>query len=170
MSNPDTDSSDMVATLRDYLQVAASFRNHEFQIQMIRNVAFSAFQIALFTVFAVAPQDSPSALALLVTVLGGAVSLLWRSYFLASRYWIQFWELRCREINDELVHVAGLNVDLFKGHPIGSEETPSPVTHGGRTLSYRRSAVDRVARIPDMVLVLWLLLAAATAYSILAAR
>lgn len=144
------------ASLLGYLNVAANFRNHEFNIQMLRNAVFTGTQaIALGCYAAVIQRYSLS--ALVIAVFGVALSIIWWRYYRASLYWTWFWEWRCRKVNDQVVTTLGLlDVNIFAEHPVGVDvEAPPPFKFGGRTIKYLGSVQDILMVVPIVFGLLW---------------
>jgi hypothetical protein len=142
------------ASLLGYLNVAANFRNHEFNIQMLRNAVFTGTQaIALACYAAMIQRYSLS--ALVIAVFGVALSIIWWRYYRASLYWARFWEWRCREVNDQVVTTLGLDVNIFAEHPIGIDDKPPPLKYGRRTIKYLGSMHDILILVPITFGLLW---------------
>ena len=131
-SGPKTDD------LLRYLDVATKFRNHEFNIQILRNALFTGSHAVLLACYAGTITNHPPFAALVVAVFGVALSILWWLYYRASLYWARYWEDHCKQINDKLVPLLNAGVDLFAGQPAGQKsKTPLPVAwYGGKPITH----------------------------------
>jgi len=167
MAEPNADqppSSDLLA----YLDLAAKFRSHEFNIQIARTVIFTGAQGVLLACYAAAVYRSRIAATVLAT-FGVVLTVFWCFYYRASLYWVRYWENRCREVNDLVVRRLGLqDVSIFRGHPAGSDEqkTPPVMKYGGGQ-PVRYSSVSKIIRAVLVVFpVLWAVLTGAALWSI----
>lgn len=152
------------SSLLGYLNVAANFRNHEFNIQMLRNAVFTGTQGIILGCYAATIQRHALS-ALLIALLGVMLSTIWW-YYRASLYWVRFWECRCREVNDRVVTILALkDMNIFAGHPAGADQTqPPPCKYGGRTIKHSSvHAVLKVVPIAFWLLYVGLAIAAGTA-------
>jgi hypothetical protein len=150
-----------VANLLGYLNIAANFRNHEFNIQMLRNAIFTGTQAITLGCYAATIQRY-SLSALVIAFFGGVVlSIIWWLYYRASLYWARFWECRCREVNDKVVTTLGSGVNIFAEHPAGADEKAPPIKFGGRTIKYRGSVRNILMAVPIVFCFLWVGLAIA---------
>ena len=131
---------------------------------MIRNVVFTGSQ-AIILVCYIGTIGEQRLLAFGIALFGIVLSIIWRAYYRASLYWAWFWEYRCRQINDRLVDLLGLDVDLFAGHPAGKyvKEPPS-FMFGGRMITH--TEIHRTLKaVPVAFFFLWLVLAIAACIS-----
>ncbi|HUW57914.1 MAG TPA: hypothetical protein VMZ92_14835 [Planctomycetota bacterium] len=152
--------------LLKYLDIATKFRNHEFNIQMLRNVVFTGSHAVLLACYAATITNDYPGPALGLALFGGLLSFLWWCYYRGSLYWARYWEYHCRQINDEVVSLLNADVDLFKGHPAGerSKEPPPNVYYAGKEI--RHSGVHRwLYAVHAATFVLWLVLAIAAGVS-----
>lgn len=153
--------------LLSYLGTATAFRNHEFNIQMLRNVVFTGTQAILLAVYA-ATIDKVNLCAAIVAGFGMGLAMFWRSYYQASLYWVRFWESRCRDVNDLVVSRLGISqVDIFRDHPANNEHPHVPdVLYRGYRLQY--VSVSKVVRKTMAVFpVLWAALVVAAIVAML---
>ncbi|MBN2131930.1 MAG: hypothetical protein JW741_20685 [Sedimentisphaerales bacterium] len=149
-------SSDLLA----YLDIALKFRNHEFNIQILRNVIFTGSQAVLLACYAATITERPMC-SLAIGAFGIVCSVCWWLYYRASLYWVRFWEYRCKMINDGVVNTLGLEaVDIFKEHPIGSRvKEPLPTIWFGGEPVYPKAVSKIVQSTQVAFFVLWLALA-----------
>jgi hypothetical protein len=159
MNAKDEAKSD-VTDLLDYLNIAVNFRNHEFNIQMLRNVVFTGTQTVILGCYAATIQRY-SLSALVIALFGIALSIIWWLYYRASLYWAWFWECRCREVNDKVVTTLGSGVNIFAEHPAGADEKAPPIKFGGRTIKYRGPVHNILMAVPIVFCFLWVGLAIA---------
>jgi hypothetical protein len=144
--------------LLTYLDIATKFRNHEFNIQMLRNMIFTGFQAVMIVCYTATVDTYPLA-SLAIALFGITLSALWFLYYGASIYWVRFWEHRCRCVNDNIVEKLGLDVNIFAGHPIGEEDNkpPPPIKYAGKTITW--ISIHKVIRWTQLVLcLLWMFL------------
>jgi hypothetical protein len=118
-----------------YLDIAAKFRTHEFNIQVLRNVAFSGGQAILLACYA-ATISNFQFFSLLISAFGILLSILWFFYYRGSMYWAWYWELRCREITDEVIKKINFDLNLFHDHPIGTDKEPAPLFFAGKKIKW----------------------------------
>ena len=101
--------------LASYLSTAAGFRTHEFNIQFIRYAVFTGTQAVFLACYSASIEKVPLASGV-IAVFGATLTVLSWQYYCASLYWSEYWEQRCKEINDHLITATDLPVDLFAGH------------------------------------------------------
>ncbi|TKJ41797.1 hypothetical protein CEE37_04305 [candidate division LCP-89 bacterium B3_LCP] len=153
----------MKSHLMSYLDIATKFRNHEFNIQMLRNVVFTGVQTVLLACYAATiGKHTESSLA--IACFGILMSSIWFFYYRSSLYWGRYWEFRCRQVNDKAVKELGLGINIFKGHPVGKKQNKIPsIMHGGRI--YKPRDVHGVLlSVPIFSGFLWIILAAVIVY------
>jgi hypothetical protein len=85
--NAKDEAKSVVTDLLDYLNIAVNFRNHEFNIQMLRNVVFTGTQTVILGCYAATIQRY-SLSALVIALFGIALSIIWWLYYRASLYWL----------------------------------------------------------------------------------
>jgi len=155
MENPNQ-KEPTASDLLTYLDIATKFRNHEFNIQIFRNVIFTSAQTVMLACYAATVSKYSSA-SLAIALFGIVLSVFWFLYYRASLYWAWFWERRCRQVNDTVVEKLGLDVNIFAGHPSGSDDKPPPIRFAGKTITW--IPVHTVLRWTQLAFgVLWLLL------------
>jgi hypothetical protein len=142
--------------LLTYLDIATKYRNHEFNIQMVRNAIYTGFNIVLITVYAnnVRKEDY---LFLLVALFGISFTILWYIYYKSSQYWTWYWEEKCRKINDYIVSSFQIyNIDLFQNHLVGKNiKHPPAFIYGGKKIKY--IGVHKIIKITQILfLILWI--------------
>jgi hypothetical protein len=157
---PIISNEDECNALINFFDITVKLRNHEFNIQMLRNVTFTGTQAVLLACYAAVIIKNTQA-AFAIAGFGFIFALLWVLYYRASLYWARYWELKCKETYDELKESLSLEVDLFKGHPIGNIENPPDLVFGGKKIKYR--SVHQIIRFTQVAFcVFWLALALST--------
>lgn len=137
-----------------YLDIAVKFRNHESNIQLLRNAIFTGLQAFLLACYGALVSGNVVA-AFFVAFFGLILSVLWFRYYSASVYWYRFWEQRCNQINDYVKSEIPLKVGLFDGHPVNDAVKEAPeIFYGKSTIRYHSiHAILKILLI--MVLGLW---------------
>ncbi len=152
-TKPEPSSSDMLA----YLDIAVKFRNHEFNIQILRNAVFTGSHAVLLVSYAAIIADYPFA-GFAIALFGILFSVFWLRYYRASVYWAWYWEQRCRMVNDSVCEKLGLEVNIFESHPAGASQKPPAFEYGGKQITY--IPVHNVLRWTQILFfVLWIVLA-----------
>jgi hypothetical protein len=124
--------------LRTYLDIATRFRNHEFNIQMLRNAVFTGMQAILLAGFATA-ADKHFVVSCSISAFGIFFTVIWWLYYRSSLYWAWFWEIRCFEVNDAFLKNSEIDVNIFAEHPANSDKKQPPdLKFGGKTIKYTR--------------------------------
>jgi hypothetical protein len=121
--------------LMSYLGVAVNFRNHELNIQLLRNVVYTGAQGVFLIAYARTLGASPVC-NLGIGVFGLTLSILWCLYYRASVYWVRYWEAQCRKVNDYVVSALGIGVNIFDDHHANTTEKPKPCMYAGKTITY----------------------------------
>lgn len=123
--------------LLKYLEIATQFRNHEFNIQILRMAVFSGSLAVLLVCYA-ATLNKCNWCSAGIAFFGAALTVLWTLYYRASLYWTWFWEFRCRQVNDHVVAKLDLEVNIFERHPIGAHNKNQPaIIMRGKELKYK---------------------------------
>ncbi|MBU0691149.1 hypothetical protein KKH18_04965 [bacterium] len=151
----DLQPSDLLA----HLDIAAKFRNHEFNIQFTRNVVFTGSQAVMLACYAATITGFPWS-SLVLAVIGIFFASLGYRYYRAGLYWARFWENRCRQVYDSVANELKFDVNIFEGHPSGQAEFVSRpvIKYAGKSVSWG-SVHNLISYTQILFLVMWIFLA-----------
>lgn len=135
-----------------YLDIATKFRNHEFNIQMIRNFIFTGAEAGLFGSL-IATNTQNIFIPFFISLFGILLTMLWYYYYRGAKFWAWYWEWRCRQVNDLVVDKLKIDVNIFKNHPSGSTDKNIPsFFYFGKNIKHVQ--VHKVIQLTQLLFVL----------------
>ena len=98
----------------EYLKIAASLREHEFNIQVKRNAMYISANAGLIVFLGFILKGEFYVLGAWITFLGIILSIFWDGYIKKSTNWVHFWERSFYRANNS--YLLTWQIIMYKTH------------------------------------------------------